>query len=145
MDRAGVEQSSPSRGFVPATFPPWAIGQEKMPPCREIVVILTTGGTNRTALKPLVGLRHIQPFRVSAVTFSRAPRVSSCPIADHLSGRLTVSLGCRLARRRLRAEGGQMVGVVPPSMTYSAPMIEEARSETRKATSSATSWGRFGR
>src|SRR6267142_3883293 len=39
----------------------------------------------------------------------------------------------------------QMVGIVPPSITYSLPVIDEARSDARKATSSATSSGRFGR
>ena len=39
----------------------------------------------------------------------------------------------------------QIVGMFPPSMTYSLPVIEEARSDARKATSSATSSGRFGR
>jgi hypothetical protein len=35
----------------------------------------------------------------------------------------------------------QIVGMVPPSMTYSLPVIDAARSEARKATSSATSSG----
>jgi len=35
----------------------------------------------------------------------------------------------------------QTVGTVPPSMTYSAPVIEPARADTRKATRSATSAG----
>ena len=39
----------------------------------------------------------------------------------------------------------QTVGMVPPSITYSLPVIEDARSETRNATNSATSSGRFGR
>jgi hypothetical protein len=39
----------------------------------------------------------------------------------------------------------QIVGMVPPSMTYSLPVIEAARSEARKATSSATSAGQAGR
>jgi hypothetical protein len=39
----------------------------------------------------------------------------------------------------------QIVGTVPPSMTYSLPVIEAARSDARKATSSATSAGRAGR
>src|SRR5204862_2330180 len=39
----------------------------------------------------------------------------------------------------------QMVGIVPPSITYSLPVIDEARSDARKATNSATSSGRFGR
>jgi len=39
----------------------------------------------------------------------------------------------------------QMVGIVPPSITYSLPVIDEARSDVRNATSSATSSGRFGR
>src|SRR4051794_27962912 len=38
-----------------------------------------------------------------------------------------------------------MVGSVPPSMMWSAPVIAELRSETRKATSSATSSGLVGR
>src|SRR5207249_2542774 len=36
------------------------------------------------------------------------------------------------------------VGIVPPSMTYSLPVMEEAWSDARNATSSATSSGRFG-
>jgi len=36
------------------------------------------------------------------------------------------------------------VGTVPPSITYSLPWIEAARSDTRNATSSATSSGRGG-
>jgi hypothetical protein len=41
--------------------------------------------------------------------------------------------------------GCQVVGRVPPSRTYSAPVMERARSETRKATSSAVSSGCAGR
>jgi hypothetical protein len=33
----------------------------------------------------------------------------------------------------------QIVGMFPPSMTYSLPVIDEARPETRNATNSATS------
>ena len=40
---------------------------------------------------------------------------------------------------------GQTVGIVPPSMTNSVPVIEEALAEATKATSSATSSGRLGR
>lgn len=40
---------------------------------------------------------------------------------------------------------GQAVGIVPPSMTYSAPVMAPARSDTRKAMRSATSAGRAGR
>src|SRR6266478_2567528 len=39
----------------------------------------------------------------------------------------------------------QIVGMVPPSITYSLPVIDAARSEARKATSSATSAGQPGR
>src|ERR1043166_4902495 len=39
----------------------------------------------------------------------------------------------------------QIVGMLPPSITYSLPVIEEARSDTRNATNSATSSGRLGR
>src|SRR5206468_12604065 len=39
----------------------------------------------------------------------------------------------------------QIVGMFPPSMTYSLPVLEDARSETRNATNSATSSGRLGR
>ena len=39
----------------------------------------------------------------------------------------------------------QTVGTVPPSITYSLPLIENALSETRNAISSATSSGRPGR
>src|SRR5436190_1510578 len=38
----------------------------------------------------------------------------------------------------------QIVGIVPPSMTYSLPVIDEARSDARNATKAATSSGRFG-
>jgi hypothetical protein len=44
-----------------------------------------------------------------------------------------------------KAAGPQTVGIVPPSMTNSAPVIYETRSDTKKATSSATSSGRPGR
>ena len=39
----------------------------------------------------------------------------------------------------------QTVGTVPPSITYSLPLIDNALSETRNAISSATSSGRPGR
>jgi hypothetical protein len=39
----------------------------------------------------------------------------------------------------------QTVGTVPPSITYSAPVIDAARGDARKATRSATSRGRAGR
>src|SRR5271166_2428328 len=39
----------------------------------------------------------------------------------------------------------QTVGIVPPSITYSLPVMAEALSDARKATSSATSSGLFGR
>src|SRR6185436_2742883 len=39
----------------------------------------------------------------------------------------------------------QTVGMFPPSMTYSLPVIEAARAEARNAINSATSLGRFGR
>src|SRR3981189_1637150 len=37
------------------------------------------------------------------------------------------------------------VGTVPPSITYSVPVIEAARGDARNATRSATSLGRAGR
>ncbi len=46
---------------------------------------------------------------------------------------------------RLIDTAGQTVGIVPPSMTNSVPVIEEALAEATKATSSATSSGRLGR
>jgi hypothetical protein len=52
---------------------------------------------------------------------------------------------CRLFQASPFLGSIQMVGTVPPSMTYSAPVIEAARGEARKATSSATSLGRAGR
>src|SRR3954453_22140581 len=39
----------------------------------------------------------------------------------------------------------QTVGIVPPSITNSVPVIEDARPDATKATSSATSWGWLGR
>src|SRR5687767_8036981 len=45
----------------------------------------------------------------------------------------------------VRAGSDQTVGTVPPSMTYSVPVIAAARGEARKATRSATSSGRAGR
>jgi hypothetical protein len=36
---------------------------------------------------------------------------------------------------------GQTVGTVPPSITYSVPVIDAARGETKKAMRSATSFG----
>jgi hypothetical protein len=52
--------------------------------------------------------------------------------------------------RRLIARTGRVrrlyaVGTVPPSMTYSVPVMEPARGETRKVTRSATSVGLDGR
>ena len=52
------------------------------------------------------------------------------------------------ARRFLlntRAERCQAVGTVPPSMTYSVPVMEAARGDARNATKSATSLGLAGR
>jgi hypothetical protein len=46
---------------------------------------------------------------------------------------------------RLSDTAGQTVGIVPPSMTNSVPVIEDALGEATKATSSATSSGRLGR
>src|SRR5712664_2754315 len=39
----------------------------------------------------------------------------------------------------------QVVGTVPPSITYSVPVMDAARGDARNATSSATSRGRAGR
>ena len=44
-----------------------------------------------------------------------------------------------------RPRGDHMVGTVPPSITYSTPVIEAARGDDRKATRSATSRGFAGR
>jgi len=43
------------------------------------------------------------------------------------------------------ADRSQTVGTVPPSITYSVPVIEAARGDARNATRSATSLGRAGR
>jgi len=55
-----------------------------------------------------------------------------CPEAD---GRRQVGYGQK------RSSAIQTVGTVPPSITYSVPVIEAARGETRKAMRSATSIG----
>jgi len=54
---------------------------------------------------------------------------------------------CRVSTRQSYAfpRLSQIVGIVPPSMTISVPVIAEARSEAAKATSSATSAGWLGR
>src|SRR5258708_14380564 len=44
-----------------------------------------------------------------------------------------------------RGPGLYTVGMVPPSMTYSVPVIDAARGEARNATRSATSLGCAGR
>jgi hypothetical protein len=52
------------------------------------------------------------------------------------------------ARRFLRTNARaryQAVGTVPPSMTYSVPVMEAARGDARNATKSATSPGLAGR
>ena len=51
--------------------------------------------------------------------------------------------GCRIYL--VSPLGYQTAGTVPPSITYSLPLIDNALSETRNATSSATSSGRPGR
>jgi hypothetical protein len=64
-------------------------------------------------------------------------RRSRHPLARWNAGRTASQLRSR-ARRHT-------VGMVPPSMTISVPVIVDARSEATNATSSATSSGRFGR
>jgi len=68
--------------------------------------------------------------------FNRARRHNVFYLA-YVDGGAPVNL---IVRRRRR----HTAGTVPPSMTYSLPLIEAARSETRNATSSATSSGRPG-
>jgi hypothetical protein len=54
-------------------------------------------------------------------------------------------LGFSRVTARKRTSAIQTVGTVPPSITYSVPVIEAARGETRKAMRSATSIGLAGR
>jgi hypothetical protein len=58
---------------------------------------------------------------------------------------LGINLRWVAARTSRHASLSQMMGTVPPSMTYSAPLIAFARSDTRNATSSAASVGWAGR
>lgn len=51
----------------------------------------------------------------------------------------------RTGPQKKRTTTVQTVGMVPPSITYSVPVIEAARGETRKAIRSATSIGLAGR
>src|SRR5882757_1279654 len=58
------------------------------------------------------------------------------------------STGPRLDRPRVRSDlcrDFYTVGTVPPSMTYSVPVIDAARGEARNVTRSATSLGFAGR
>jgi hypothetical protein len=80
----------------------------------------------------------------------------------HVAGTaFTVLRPCHTMARRLHASEGislpgprnktstsarnYAVGTVPPSMTYSVPVMEAARGEARKATRSGTSLGVDGR
>jgi len=63
---------------------------------------------------------------------------------------VTSVLALRRGRRNdvpddVRSVAPQAVGTVPPSMTYSVPVIEAARGEARNTTRSATSFGVAGR
>jgi len=65
---------------------------------------------------------------------------------DHRRAADAVPPALRRGRsRNCSRSRSQTVGTVPPSMTYSVPVMEPARGETRNATRSATSSGRAGR
>src|SRR5215469_7917958 len=64
-------------------------------------------------------------------------------VADHSCCAEEKDIHGRLHRSKLSHH--QTVGIVAPSMTISVPVIAEALSDAVKATSSATSSGRFGR
>ena len=68
---------------------------------------------------------------------------SAEPIAMDATHEADVSTG-RLGNRRCQSRP-QAVGTVPPSMTYSVPVMEAARGEARNAMRSATSLGFAGR
>jgi hypothetical protein len=68
--------------------------------------------------------------------------VTVTSLGDHLATRRSpdASTVSAIFRRR-----HQTVGIVPPSMTNSVPVMDDARSDAIKATSSATSRGLLGR
>lgn len=87
--------------------------------------------------------RRLWPLTVNALSILCAER-SAYPAAPSAVGFMLLFGGTASSEGSLEIRR-QMVGIVPPSMTYSLPLMADARSEARNATSSATSSGRFGR
>ena len=85
------------------------------------------------------GRRPISPLRPKPEVRCWRPNVRNAAEAvGHLRGRPVDPC-------QKRTPTIQTVGTVPPSITYSVPVIEAARGDTRKAMRSATSFGFAGR
>jgi hypothetical protein len=110
----------------------------------------------------LDGLRHQhQQVRVKPALFIETRRpVARCLIKFEVANSHGPARTVSTTKRTLkpsdlapegRSEGADLqnrlytVGMVPPSMTYSLPVIDAARGEARNATRSATSFGCAGR
>jgi hypothetical protein len=110
----------------------------------------------------LDGLRHQhQQARVKPALFIETRRpVARCLIKFEVANSHGPARSVSTTKRTLkpadqtpegRSEGADLqnrlytVGMVPPSMTYSVPVIDAARGEARNATRSATSFGCAGR
>jgi diketogulonate reductase-like aldo/keto reductase len=95
-------------------------------------------------LTPAAGERHDEGNMASstadwAASFARRSRKSLVLLQE-----MSTQLGS-LDAPIIHPNACQAVGTVPPSMTYSVPVIEPARGDTRKAIRSATSSGFAGR
>jgi len=78
---------------------------------------------------------HVRRRDIRAVTAIRgSPRLARAEL-----------IALRGDREKKTALSCQTVGTVPPSITYSVPVIDAAREEARKTTRSATSLGFAGR
>src|SRR4030095_10000099 len=94
-----------------------------------------------------------QPHRLESPTTTASAHLSPSKIARLSAGVITWIPLLPCWQRRPYHEPSQQAlvrlfqtfGIVPPSMTYSVPWIEEAREDARKATNSATSQGHAGR
>ena len=101
-----------------------------------------------THARTLLACRRADVLRSSERERAGATRAAPFAAGTADKERVTLCHLVRIDRRRSghkRTSAIQTVGTVPPSITYSVPVIEAARGETRKAMRSATSIGLAGR
>ncbi len=84
---------------------------------------------------------HLQACRSGLILANRTPSFSM-DTGQHID---PATHAHQRRPRQDRLLPSQTVGTVPPSMTYSAPVMDAARGETRNAMRSATSSGFAGR